>query len=51
MNKTFQILNEFREWQKDWDRYDEYPNSLPRPKGANAFAEYISKKYNIDGDI
>ena len=44
--KILEILNHFREWNRDWERYDKGV-SKERPVDANSFANNIAEIYNI----
>ena len=47
--KVLKILNDFREWNRDWERYDK-GISKERPKDSNSFANAIAEFYNIKDD-
>lgn len=44
--KVLEMLNHFREWNGEWERYDK-GISKKIPMCANDFAIYIKEVYNI----
>ena len=47
--KVLEILNDFREWNNEWERYDKGISKY-FPPTANEFAKLVAKKYNIKED-
>lgn len=47
--KALEIINDIREWNKHWDRYDKgfrFKDEV-LPLHANDFASYLTKKYSL----
>lgn len=48
MSKMLKLINEFRDWDNMWKRFDKNPIAHIKPPNSNDFAEIMCKKYGIN---
>lgn len=41
------LIQEFREWENDWDKYESNPRHYKKPMNVNDFIKLINKYYKV----